>query len=952
MADWSYPIVVRNLDRKDTSTSEDYIITWTVECEDSFGKRFTLKFDVPKFVQQNRYMMLRGNRKTIETQLFLMPILKTDDDAAQIVSNYNKIFIRRYGSTPGKSCVYADMIVKYAKKYQGNKIKFTFGDNTKICGKYDLPIDYIDIAQVISKIELPDRIYYFDQDELRSKYPEEIAKITRGLPIGISKSDKRVITVESTGNSFRCSEFIVGTLANVDSEFADYSNKFSKSSKYCYSRASILNSNIPVVVLCGYAEGLTSTLNRMGVNYKFSEKLDKVDRWSTIRDYIKFEDGYLTYDNTPAASLMMNGLKECDTENYPLTDIDSKAMYVDFLDNFCERIKTDGLDNFKDCMIDPITKECLEYYGLPTDYVGCLVYASGLLSDNAYIRHTDMQGRRIRRAELVAGYVYKAITNAYGQYSQQVKHSRRSVPMTMRQSAVIDLILLDPTEKDYSTSSMLNDVESVNAISTKGLSGMNSERSYDLDKRTYDKSMLNVLGMSTGFAGNAGITRQATLNMSVEGERGYIVGINNDSTKLNDVNTLTATEAMTPMGTTHDDPFRTAMTFVQKSKHTMRCVDGDPLLVTNGADEALPLISSDIFAFKSKGKGKVVEMVPGNYMIVQYTDNSIEDEYDYVDLSYTVQKNSDGGFYVPLQLVTELKEGSAIKKGQILAYDPLSIGNTMGETDTMAYKAGTLAKVAILTTDEGFEDSAIMSHRLSKAMACDVIKVREVTLSKDTSVYNILSPGTHIEEGDIMMQYQTPYESEDLQILQRNLAGDEESLSQLGRRPIKAECTGTLTDVRVYRTCEIDELSPSLKKLVNAYEKPIKEKKKALEAKGIPTNTLPPTYKLPATGKLKHCEDGVFIEFCQEYRDDPAVGDKIVWYSANKGVNKGLFPEGEEPYTDLRPNEVIDGFITNTSINGRMVTSIIAVGALNKLMIELDRTCKEMLGIPFDDSIA
>ena len=36
------------------------------------------------------------------------------------------------------------------------------------------------------------------------------------------------------------------------------------------------------------------------------------------------------------------------------------------------------------------------------------------------------------------------------------------------------------------------------------------------------------------------------------------------------------------------------------------------------------------------------------------------------------------------------------------------------------------------------------------------------------------------------------------------------------------------------------------------------------------------------------------------------------------------------------------------SINHRMVTSIMMNGAINKLMIELDRTCKDMLGIKYD----
>ena len=35
-----------------------------------------------------------------------------------------------------------------------------------------------------------------------------------------------------------------------------------------------------------------------------------------------------------------------------------------------------------------------------------------------------------------------------------------------------------------------------------------------------------------------------------------------------------------------------------------------------------------------------------------------------------------------------------------------------------------------------------------------------------------------------------------------------------------------------------------------------------------------------------------------------------------------------------------------------MVCSIAVVGSLNKLMVELDRKCKDMLGIKYDDSKA
>jgi hypothetical protein len=178
----TYPISIRNIDVDDASTSEDYIVTYRVEMENHVGKRFTLKFDIPKF-KNNQYMMLRGNRKTISSQSFLMPIIKTDEDTVQIVSNYNKIFVRRFGVTTGKSNVICDKIIKTINKGTFKDIKVITGDNLKVCSKYELPIDYIDLSSIYTKIETKDAILYFNQKELREKYNKEI-DYKQGLPIG------------------------------------------------------------------------------------------------------------------------------------------------------------------------------------------------------------------------------------------------------------------------------------------------------------------------------------------------------------------------------------------------------------------------------------------------------------------------------------------------------------------------------------------------------------------------------------------------------------------------------------------------------------------------------------------------------------------------------------------------------------------------------------------------
>ena len=938
----SKPIAIRNLTIEDNSTSEDRLDLYIVEMEDFKGQRFTIRLDIPK-PKDNRFL-LRGNDKSIQTQFFNMPIIKTDLDTCQIISNYQKIFIRRYNTAAGKSFPMAGKILKAINKYDGNKVKITFGNNSRICDKYELPVDYIDLASSLDKIETDQAIIFFNQDELRETYPN--VDDSFGVPFGIRKSTKEIMYFKIVDDYSNFSQRIAFEL-EYDPKFRDLINAAKPARVGTYSRCSILNTEIPLVVICGYCEGLSKTLQKANIEYRLEEKLPKdikesIESW----DWIKFSDGYLIYKCTYTSSLLLNGLKDCDTESYSMTEIDNKNLYLEALDNYGGRVKSDGLDNFYDCLVDPITKENLEYYKLPTDFVSILLYANTLLADNKFVKHTDSSSRRIRRTELIAAYTYEALSEAYGSYANQIKHNRNGVTMSLKQSTVIDKFLMSPVSSDDSIINALNSVETTNAITFKGKAGLNNDRSYSLDKRTYDDSMLNVLGMSTGFSANVGITRQATMDMNIESSRGYIKTIDSNTEKLNAAKSLCATEALTPFGSTRDDAPRTSMTFIQTAKHMLRTEESDPLLVTNGADEALPYMTIDKFAYKAKSAGKIKEITP-EMILVEY-DNG---EKDYINLKETVEKNSDGGFYVPLKLdqIQGLKVGQKVVPNQILAYDKTSFSNSVGESDNIAYNIGKLVKVAIINTDEGFEDSGICSEGLSKKLATRIIKKVDHTIDKDANIFKIVNIGDKVEVEDSLIVWQDPYDEEEANALIKILA-DKESVSELGRKTLKSEISGRVADIKIYRTVELEELSDSLRTIVEAYERPIKELKQKLDDNGINSKDLPATYKLAPTGKLKKAQAAIFIEFYLEYVDTVAVGDKITYYSANKATIKDIIPEENAPYTDFRPNEKIDAFVSQTSIDKRMVTSTLMYGSLQKLLVEADRSIKDMLGISYDDS--
>ena len=952
------PMSVIDISTEDRSTSEDSIITYTVHLEDSLGKRHTLRFDMPKIINK-RFLRLRGNDKIIPGQLINLPIIKTDEDTVQVVSNYNKIFITRYGQV-GKINQSTNALIRALTKLKENNYKLEvkddndipipskidLGNNAKISAKYELPAEYVELSKIFNKITTTDgRVYYFNRDELIHKLEEKKVKIESDqgfMVVGITK-DNQSITVPEEG----VSSSLINHLG-----IHKYAYTFMKpGARMTYSQASILNSKIPLIVVMAYTAGLTGALNAAGIEYNLSEK-----RPTNTKNYFRFNDGFLSFndDYAPDAALLVNGLAVINTQEYSLTDIDTKAMWLDVLDDFGGRNRADGLDSFANLMMDPITVEVCKTYKLPTDYIEVLAYASSLLTTNKFNRHTDITGNRFRTNERLVHFLYKALATSYGMYLREIKNNRKDAKMTMKQSAVIDMALSDVTTSDLSKLSPLLELESANTVTFKGLSGMNSDRSYSLDKRTYDNTMINKLSMSTGFSATVGINRQATINMGIESTKGYIKS-GGELDRMSDANTLSITEALTPFGTTRDDPFRTAMTFIQTSKHGMRTNSQDPLLVTNGADQALPYLTSDTFAHKTKWDA-VVEEVNDDYMIIANKSNRSEKEF--IDLREKVEKNSDGGFFITikLDLAKNYKKGQTIKTGEIIAYDKDSYSDKVG-VGNLAYNIGTLTKVAIMHTDKGFEDSAIISQDLSEKMASEIVLQVDVLMDAKDIDIQCVEIGKPLHEGEVIMSYRAALEDQDAtdiinKMVSKN-AGNEskELMDEIGKIKVKSKVTGKLQDIRIYSTIPTSEMSKSLAAFVNKYNAPIDKMKSKLSKLGIDASQYGTSGVLPAVGKLKHAEGKVLVEFYIKYYDKMSVGDKLVYFSALKGVVKEIFPEGKEPYSEYRPEEKVHSFLPVGSVNARMVTSVLTLGAINKVLIELDRHVKDIMGVKWDPNL-
>lgn len=948
----SRPLSVVSMEMNDTSTNEDFVYTLKVELEDINGTRSNIAIDIPKFIN-HRFMKLRGNTKTIAGQILLLPIIKTEEDTAQIVTSYHKIFISRVNPSGGtKSTKGVSKLTKALKNINDSesKIKVYIGDNSFVLSKYDMPIEFKDLGALYSKISTYDGSYIlFNYDELQNLPIDKKFNSKTDVIIGYDAKTKKAIYCDKNKVAYSIGNF----LASKDTSFSELWAVAKPSNKLSYSQASIMNTKIPVIILMAFSEGLQKSMDKAHIKYRFSDTRPSVTETESI---VKFSDGYLVYnDEKVKDSILMAGLATTDLSSYSIKDINSKNMWLDILEEFGGRIKADGFDNFYDCEFDPMTIDICKRYDLPYDYIEALGYASGLLASTDYNKHSDISGNRIRSNEILAGYLYQVIAVAYGQYANKSKRTGRGVKYTIKQSALIDAVMKDPGISDLSVSSPLLEAEAMNTYSFKGLSGMNADRAYTLDKRVYDDSMLGILSMSTGFAGNVGITRQSTINSSIADNRG-ILKVNKDPAKMSTLNTLSVYEALAPFATTHDDPIRTAMGYIQTTKHLMRVKSSSPNLITYGMDEALPYFTSNIFSYKFKGvKGKVID-INDDFIIFEEIDKDGNKFKHSVNLRETTQKNSDGGFYVTVKLKPNVKKGQSLKYNDILAYDPTSYSPAIGDNtnSNIAFNIGTMAKIAIMCTDEAYEDSSIIDERISDALTSFYCVEKQCALDAGSNVFYLAEKGKPIQEGESLIVFQNAFTDAEANTLMKNISDDElELATDFGRIQVHSKITGLVQDIKIFRTCELDELSPSLKKIVSKYENDIAKEKKYLKANGLTdveiAEQLPDIKKLNPEGKFKNLEKGVMFCFYIKCEDKMGVGDKLTYNTAIKGVVKDIMPKGKEPYTDFRPDEPIDALLTSASVNARMTASIISSGALNKVLIELTRQCKEKLGIKWNN---
>jgi hypothetical protein len=433
---------------------------------------------------------------------------------------------------------------------------------------------------------------------------------------------------------------------------------------------------------------------------------------------------------------------------------------------------------------------------------------------------------------------------------------------------------------------------------------------------------------------------------TINNVRGYVDVKADHLDELKDVNLFSPAEMLVPMSITRDDPIRTGHC-VKQSRATIPIKEGSPALISNGSDELCKYYLSSDFVINADDDGTVVEYDEATkLMIVEYKNG----KHRAINLDKNIVKNGGGGFELSNILVTNLKVGDKFKKNDALAWHKDYF--TYIPSQGVRMNIGARIKVALYSTYNTYEDANFITHKVSDMCTTEMCFRIKTSIGKHSNVYNMVKVGDHVEVGDSLIEFDESFEDSDINKLLASLGDNEELVNTVrgnSRNRKKSKYSGVVEEIKIYSASELEELSPTLQKIVSTYYKKIDKKNKVLEKYDKEGKTVKCGLMITeASGRTQpdrygnirgiKVDDGVAIEFYIKHSEPLEIGSKVANYSALKNIVSEIIPEGFEPSSEFRPDESVDTIISPSSILNRMVSSIIPTMFGNKVLIELKRS--------------
>lgn len=436
------PLYVTGVEVSDASDTLSLKDNVRVQFRDDKNTSHTINLELPRMTNDG-YFFLNGSKWSVTKQIIALPIVKVKPNQVLITTAYNKATVERFGQNISPVSGSIKTLLDSALKLEVNNKNITIkaGSAEKENETYSNDLLFEDISKLYSRIKLGDADFYFGRETLdtllegkttvkqqsvvddlalQNSHPVGIISVSdKELKVIVLNSNSELFSIDKTGQSEKLgiyNEFLL-TKLNENKLFKnpEYKLNTTGNKKYVYSRIKLLRKQLPLIMILGFSYGLVTTLNKYGVKYSVLEpdtynKLKTEEKFN--KEFVKFKDSYLMYDTSSLKhSLLVNGLQKIPTDEYRFEEYQKNGKgWIDFIADIAGSVGyVKGLVNFRESLLDPVSKEILASMDIEPDFMGIMLAANTLLDNNSFREASDMSNYRIRSHEMLNSLLYKVV---------------------------------------------------------------------------------------------------------------------------------------------------------------------------------------------------------------------------------------------------------------------------------------------------------------------------------------------------------------------------------------------------------------------------------------------------------------------------------------------------------------------------------------------------------------
>jgi len=176
----------------------------------------------------------------------------------------------------------------------------------------------------------------------------------------------------------------------------------------------------------------------------------------------------------------------------------------------------------EDMFIDPMTKQVLELYKLPTTFTGLLIKAVEILEDDNYKHPNDLSGSMIRGYERIPGMMYLELVKATRMHINKSHFAKSKI--NVNPYAINTLITADSSTTTVDDLNPLAGIKQVEDVTYLGAHGRKEETMSE-STRIVHKSEIGVISEGAKDSGAVGISAYLTASPNITNVRGTVGAI-------------------------------------------------------------------------------------------------------------------------------------------------------------------------------------------------------------------------------------------------------------------------------------------------------------------------------------------------------------------------------------------------------------------------------------------